>query len=69
MKEFATISTIGAFDLVFATNVDSEFKTMQDVMLYFWCYSAEAIPAADLPFIQLEDEQHDFTVPVRMLFL
>jgi tripartite-type tricarboxylate transporter receptor subunit TctC len=30
VKEFATISTIGAFDLVFATNVDSEFKTMQD---------------------------------------
>ena len=32
VKEFATISTIGAFDLVFATNVDSEFKTMQDFM-------------------------------------
>src|SRR5262249_43804023 len=32
VKEFATISPIGAFDLVFATNVDSEFKTMQDVM-------------------------------------
>jgi len=30
VKEFATISTIGAFDLVFATNVDSEFKTMDD---------------------------------------
>src|ERR1041385_1463972 len=25
VKDFATISTIGAFDLVFATNVDSEF--------------------------------------------
>jgi tripartite-type tricarboxylate transporter receptor subunit TctC len=32
VKEFATISTIGAFDLVFASNVDSEFKTMQDFM-------------------------------------
>lgn len=30
VKDFATISTIGAFDLVFATNVDSEFKTLQD---------------------------------------
>jgi tripartite-type tricarboxylate transporter receptor subunit TctC len=30
VKEFATISTIGAFDLVFAANVDSEFKTLQD---------------------------------------
>jgi tripartite-type tricarboxylate transporter receptor subunit TctC len=30
VKEFATISTIGAFDLVFATNMDSEFKTLQD---------------------------------------
>jgi len=30
VKEFATSSTIGAFDLVFATNVDSEFKTMDD---------------------------------------
>src|SRR5260221_2990628 len=27
VKEFATISTIGAFDLVFATNVESELKT------------------------------------------
>src|SRR5262249_1624208 len=30
VKEFATVSQIGAFDLVFATNVDSEFKTMDD---------------------------------------
>jgi hypothetical protein len=34
--------------------------------LYIWCYSAEAIPAADLPFIQLEDEEHDFTAPVKL---
>jgi hypothetical protein len=34
--------------------------------LYLWCYSPESIPAADLPFIQLEDESHDFTVPVRL---
>src|SRR5262245_4272335 len=27
VKEFATISSIGAFDLVFATNVESELKT------------------------------------------
>jgi tripartite-type tricarboxylate transporter receptor subunit TctC len=30
VKEFATISTIGAFDLFFATNADSELKTLQD---------------------------------------
>ena len=30
VKEFATISTIGSFDLVFATNAESEFKTLQD---------------------------------------
>src|SRR6478736_8105510 len=30
VKDFATISTIGAFDLVFACNVDSEFKTFSD---------------------------------------
>ena len=30
VKEFAPISTIGAFDLVFATNADSEFKTLPD---------------------------------------
>src|SRR5215470_10362504 len=30
VKDFATISTIGAFDLVFATSADSEFKTLQD---------------------------------------
>ncbi len=34
--------------------------------LYLWCYSPEAIPAADLPVLQLEDEQHDFTVPVKL---
>jgi len=34
--------------------------------LYLWCYSPEAIPAADLPFIQLEDEQHDFTAPLKL---
>jgi tripartite-type tricarboxylate transporter receptor subunit TctC len=30
VKEFATISTIGAFDLFFAANADSEIKTLQD---------------------------------------
>jgi exo beta-1,2-glucooligosaccharide sophorohydrolase (non-reducing end) len=34
--------------------------------LYMWCYSPEAIPASDLPFIQLEDEEHDFTAPVKL---
>ncbi len=34
--------------------------------LYLWCYTPEAIPAADLPFVQLEDEQNDFTVPVML---
>lgn len=34
--------------------------------LYMWCYLPEAIPAADLPFIQLEDESHDFTAPVKL---
>jgi tripartite-type tricarboxylate transporter receptor subunit TctC len=30
VKSFTTISTIGSFDLVFATNAESEFKTLQD---------------------------------------
>jgi hypothetical protein len=34
--------------------------------LYIWCYSPEAIPATDLPSIQLEDEQHDFTAPITL---
>ena len=34
--------------------------------LYIWCYSPEPIAAADLPFIQLEDETHDFTAPVKL---
>jgi hypothetical protein len=34
--------------------------------LYMWCYAPESIPAADLPFIQLEDEEHDFTAPVTL---
>jgi tripartite-type tricarboxylate transporter receptor subunit TctC len=32
VKEFATISTIGSFDLVFATNADSELKTLQELI-------------------------------------
>jgi tripartite-type tricarboxylate transporter receptor subunit TctC len=32
VKEFATISTIGSFDLVFATNIDSEFKSMPELL-------------------------------------
>jgi tripartite-type tricarboxylate transporter receptor subunit TctC len=32
VKEFATISTIGAFDLVFATNAESELKSLQDFL-------------------------------------
>jgi exo beta-1,2-glucooligosaccharide sophorohydrolase (non-reducing end) len=34
--------------------------------LYIWCYSPEAFPADDLPFIQLEDEEHNFTAPVKL---
>lgn len=34
--------------------------------LFMWCYSPEGIPAQDLPFIQLEDEEHDFTAPVKL---
>jgi tripartite-type tricarboxylate transporter receptor subunit TctC len=30
VKEFATISSIGSFDLVFATNIESDFKTLGD---------------------------------------
>src|SRR3954454_953060 len=30
VKDFATISTLGTFDLVFATNADSQFRTLQD---------------------------------------
>src|SRR5215472_3203586 len=30
VKDFATVSAIGYFDLVFASNVESEFKTMAD---------------------------------------
>ena len=32
VKEFATISTIGAFDLVLATNMDSELKTLAEFL-------------------------------------
>jgi tripartite-type tricarboxylate transporter receptor subunit TctC len=32
VKEFATISTIGAFDLFFAVNTESEFKSLPDVI-------------------------------------
>ena len=32
VKEFAPISTIGNFDLVFASNAESEFKTLQDFL-------------------------------------
>ena len=29
--------------------------------LSFWCYSAKPVAAADLPLIQLTDDEHDFT--------
>jgi tripartite-type tricarboxylate transporter receptor subunit TctC len=32
VKEFATISTIGSFDLVFASNIDSEFKSLPEFL-------------------------------------
>ena len=32
VKQFALISTIGAFDLVFATNAESDLKSMADVL-------------------------------------
>jgi tripartite-type tricarboxylate transporter receptor subunit TctC len=32
VKDFATISTIGAFDLVFASNIDSEFKSLPEFL-------------------------------------
>jgi tripartite-type tricarboxylate transporter receptor subunit TctC len=32
VRDFATISTIGAFDLFFATNINSELKTLADFM-------------------------------------
>ena len=34
--------------------------------LYIWCYSSEAIAAADLPAVQLEDEEHNFTSPLKL---
>jgi hypothetical protein len=34
--------------------------------LFIWCYSPDVIPAADLPALQLEDESHDFTAPVKL---
>jgi exo beta-1,2-glucooligosaccharide sophorohydrolase (non-reducing end) len=34
--------------------------------LYLWCYSPQAFSADDLPFLQLEDEDHDFTAPVKL---
>jgi exo beta-1,2-glucooligosaccharide sophorohydrolase (non-reducing end) len=34
--------------------------------LYIWCYSPQEIPAADLPAIQLEDEEHNFTAPLKL---
>jgi tripartite-type tricarboxylate transporter receptor subunit TctC len=32
MKDFATISALGNFDLVFVTNADSEYRTLEDVL-------------------------------------
>jgi exo beta-1,2-glucooligosaccharide sophorohydrolase (non-reducing end) len=34
--------------------------------LYFWCYSPEAIPAADLPTVELQDESYNFSVRVKL---
>src|SRR6202050_3033453 len=34
--------------------------------LYMWCYSPDAFSADDLSFLQLEDEEHNFTAPVKL---
>jgi exo beta-1,2-glucooligosaccharide sophorohydrolase (non-reducing end) len=34
--------------------------------LYLWCYSPDAFSADDLPTLQLEDEDHNFTSPVKL---
>jgi len=34
--------------------------------LYVWCYAPQAIPAADLPLLQLMDAEYNFTAPVRL---
>jgi exo beta-1,2-glucooligosaccharide sophorohydrolase (non-reducing end) len=34
--------------------------------LYLWCFSPQSFSADDLPFLQLEDEQHDFTAPLKL---
>jgi exo beta-1,2-glucooligosaccharide sophorohydrolase (non-reducing end) len=34
--------------------------------LYFWCYSTEAIPAADLPMVEVEDQSRGFSVRVKI---
>jgi exo beta-1,2-glucooligosaccharide sophorohydrolase (non-reducing end) len=34
--------------------------------LYFWCFAPKAIPAADLPLIQLADSEHGFSVAVGL---
>jgi exo beta-1,2-glucooligosaccharide sophorohydrolase (non-reducing end) len=34
--------------------------------LYFWCYSEDGIPAVDLPLVELEDQNHNFSVRVKM---
>ena len=34
--------------------------------LYIWCYAPQPIPVSDLPLVQLEDDDHDFTVPIPL---
>jgi exo beta-1,2-glucooligosaccharide sophorohydrolase (non-reducing end) len=57
----------GSWDAeVRVVNFRNRSRELQGDTLYIWCYALEAIPAADLPLMQLEDEQHDFTMPVPL---
>jgi hypothetical protein len=57
----------GSWDAeVRVANLRNRPVDFQGDTLYFWCYSPETIPAADLPMVQLEDEEHNFSAPTAI---
>jgi exo beta-1,2-glucooligosaccharide sophorohydrolase (non-reducing end) len=57
----------GSWDAeVRAVSIRNRPVDFQGDTLYFWCYAPQTIHSADLPSLQLLDDQHNFTAPLSL---
>jgi hypothetical protein len=57
----------GSWDAeVRAVSVRNRAVDFRGDTLFFWCYTPQEIPPADLPLLQLLDAENNFTAPLRL---